>query len=104
MRRSLLMGCALSLGLGLGASVARAEDKPKSEEVSKEVVQKIIKRWKEAQGCCHREDIPDALSNQVRQGKVEAKDKPLMVGETAPKVAGLPDKRPLAVVFYRGHW
>jgi hypothetical protein len=100
MRRSLFVGCALFLG----ASVAWAEDKPKSDEVPKEVVQKIIKRWKEARGCCHREDIPEALSNQVRQGTVQAKDKPLTVGETAPKLEGLPDKRPLAVVFYRGHW
>jgi hypothetical protein len=100
MRRSLLLGCALLLG----ASIARAEDKPKSDEVPKEVVQKIIKRWKEANGCCHREDIPEALSNKVRAGKVAAKDKPLTVGEMAPKVEGLPDQRPLAVVFYRGHW
>jgi hypothetical protein len=90
--------------LVFGAGVARAEDKPKSDEVPKEVVQKIIKRWKEARGCCHREDIPEALSSQVRQGKVKAKDKPLIVGETAPAVEGLPAQRPLAVVFYRGHW
>lgn len=100
MRRSLFLGFALLLG----TSVARAEDKPKSDEVPKEVVQKIIKRWKDARGCCHREDIPEALSSQVRQGKVEAKAKPLAIGETAPKVEGLPTQRPLAVVFYRGHW
>ena len=100
MRRSLFLGCALLLG----TSIARAEDKPKSDEVPKEVVQKIIKRWKDARGCCHREDIPEALSNQVRTGKVTAKDKPITVGEAAPKVEGLPAQRPLPVVFYRRHW
>jgi hypothetical protein len=106
MRRSLLLGCALLFT----TSVARAEDKPKSDEVSKDVVQKIIKRWKDTKSCpagaeqCYREDLPDALSNQVRTGKVTAKDKPLAVGETAPRFDGLPTQRPVAVVFYRGHW
>lgn len=32
------------------------------------------------------------------------RDVPLPVGATAPRFTGLPEKRPIAIVFFRGHW
>lgn len=105
MSRLLQLSWALFLaGSVLHSAVALADEKPQLDSRQKAMAATVIKRWREARECCYREDIPAELSSALRQDKVKAHTKPLAAGETAPRLEGLPAGRPLAVLFYRGHW
>ena len=81
---------------------AAAADKP-----SPELVKQVVERWKKVRASSqtgYREAIPDELSAQVQKKRLARNDRPLTVGERLPAVAGLPAARPLAIVFFRGHW
>ena len=98
MKAAGLIGCALLVTAG----PARADDKP-----SPELVKQVVQRWKRVRVSSqtgYRERIPDELSAHFRKEKLARKDQPLAVGDRLPQVAGLPSKRPLAIVFFRGHW
>ena len=51
----------------------------------------------------HREVIPAAKLARAAEVTLEARDRPLTVGASAPEVPGT-DGTPTIVVFFRGHW
>lgn len=52
----------------------------------------------------YRERIPAEKTQAIRARRLGKRDQPLPVGAAAPRFAGLPQGKPVVLVFYRGHW
>ena len=83
MLRHTLLGLGLGLALactGCGEDVADAEGRP------------------------YRERIDPEREADVAKRRLEPREDPFEIGETAPAFDALPGTGPAIVVFYRGHW
>jgi hypothetical protein len=106
MRSSLLLGSALVLASAISCSgpPGSASTVPQGAGANETLPKGELQRRYSRDRAGHREDIPEDLNAKARTQRLKDLDQPLAVGAQAPLFAGLPAKRPVAVVFYRGYW